>query len=147
MAFQENPKRIAWRAHLRASPACVYEILSSDHGRARFWAESAAESEGVIHFIFPNGQRWEGKILERRAPEVFSVEYIGGSVARFELADDGKDGTVLTLTDTGVAAAERTEVIAGWVSVLLALKAAVDFDVDLRNHDPHMTWEQGFVEN
>jgi hypothetical protein len=30
----------------------------------------------------------------------------------------------------------QVEVIAGWASVLLALKAAVDFGADLRNHDP-----------
>ena len=51
------------------------------------------------------------------------------------------------LTDAGVPAADRVEVTAGWVSVLMALKAAVDFSVDLRNHDPLRTWDQGFVEN
>ncbi len=75
------------------------------------------------------------------------VSIFGGSIARFELSDDGKGGTLLTFTDTGVAAEERTEVIAGWVSVLLALKAAVDFDVDLRNHDANMAWDQGFHDN
>ncbi len=39
----------------------------------------------------------------------------------------------------GVPEEDRTEVIAGWVSVLMALKAAVDFSVDLRNHDPVRT--------
>jgi predicted nucleic acid-binding Zn ribbon protein len=33
------------------------------------------------------------------------------------------------------------------VSVLMALKAAVDFSVDLRNHDPDRTWDHGYVEN
>ena len=51
------------------------------------------------------------------------------------------------LTEAGVPQAERVEVMAGWVSVLLALKAAVDFGVDLRNHDPQRTWEQGYAEN
>jgi len=81
------------------------------------------------------------------APTLFAVEYIGNSIAQFEMTDDGKGGTLVTLTDTGVTAEERTDVIAGWVSVLLALKAAVDFDIDLRNHDPSLTWDHGFVEN
>ena len=55
--------------------------------------------------------------------------------------------TDLTLTDEGVPQADRTEVIAGWVSVLLALKASVDFDVDLRSHGRKRTWDEGFVEN
>jgi hypothetical protein len=33
------------------------------------------------------------------------------------------------------------------VSVLLALKAAVDFSVDLRNHDAGRTWCSGYVDN
>jgi hypothetical protein len=41
----------------------------------------------------------------------------------------------------------RLEVIAGWVSVQLALKAAVDFGVDLRTHDPARSWDQGYAEN
>jgi hypothetical protein len=36
--------------------------------------------------------------------------------------------------------------LAGWVSVLLALKAAVDFGVDLRNSDPARRWEDGYVD-
>ena len=45
-----------------------------------------------------------------------------------------------------VPAAWRHEHRAGWVSVLLALKAAVDFAVDLRNRDPDRTWEDGYVD-
>lgn len=33
------------------------------------------------------------------------------------------------------------------VSVFLALKAAADFGVDLRNHDPSRSWSQGYAEN
>jgi len=29
----------------------------------------------------------------------------------------------------------------------MALKAAIDFDVDVRSHDPQRTWDQGFVDN
>ena len=56
-------------------------------------------------------------------------------------------GTELTLTDSGVPDAEWEATLAGWVSVLLALKAAADFGVDLRNHDARRTWEQNFVDN
>ena len=140
--FQPSEAIILWRLHLRVSPWRVYEMLSTDQGRTRFWAESAMEKDGIIHFIFPNGQHWQAKIVANITPTLFAVEYIGNSIARFELADDGKGGTLLTLADTGVAPEERIEVIAGWVSVLLALKAAVDFDVDLRNHDSNIS--QGY---
>ena len=60
---------------------------------------------------------------------------------------DGSGGADLTLTDQGISAADRVEVISGWVSVLMALKASVDFGIDLRNHDPKRTWDQDYVEN
>lgn len=145
MPFQSDPACIRWR--LRSPPGAVYEMLSTDRGRAQFWAESAVELDGEIHFIFPNGAEWRGKVLEREPSRRFSIVYCGNSVATLELVDDGAGGTDLTLTDAGVPAEDRTEVIAGWVSVLMALKAAVDFGVDLRNHDPRRTWDDGYVEN
>jgi uncharacterized protein YndB with AHSA1/START domain len=133
--------------HLSAPPGEVYRALATDEGRARFWAEATTESNGRLRFDFPGGQRWEGRIVERNPPFRFAVEYIGGSVATFELRGDGRGGTDLTLTDEGVPAEEWAETFAGWVSVLLALKAAVDFGVDLRNHDGRRTWGDGFVDN
>ena len=122
-------------------------MLASDEGRARFWAESAVEKGGLIRFLFPNGQRWQGEILAQQSPRLFRVVYFGGSVVTFVLEEDGAGGTDLRLTDEGVADEFRCEVIAGWVSVLMALKAAVDYGVDLRNHDRARTWENGFVDN
>ena len=61
--------------------------------------------------------------------------------------DDGPGGTDLKLTDSGIPPADRTEVIAGWVSVLIALKGAADFDIDLRCHDPARSWEAGYADN
>jgi uncharacterized protein YndB with AHSA1/START domain len=139
--------RVSWRVHLDSAPAAVYGLLSTAAGRGRFWAESAEEHDGVIEFRFSNGTVWRGRVLEREPARRFVVEYFGGSQATFECATDGAGGTDVTLTETGIAPAEWQENRAGWVSVLLALKAAADFGVDLRNHDPARTWEAGFVDN
>ena len=147
MIFQSDPDIIHWRLHLKSSPQTVYQKLSTNEGRAAFWAESAIEQNGVIHFVFPNQAEWKGRILEKVPLRKFGVEYYGGSITTFELESDGSSGTDLTLTDQGVPQEDRTEVIAGWVSVLMALKASVDFGVDLRNHDPDRTWDEGYVEN
>jgi uncharacterized protein YndB with AHSA1/START domain len=147
MAFQADPQRISWRLHLASPPARVYQLLATDEGRARFWAESAQETNGVITWRWPNGMTGQGRILERHPPQRFVVEYLGGSIVTFDLRDDGAGGTDLALTDAGVADEWRDETIAGWVSVLMALKAAADFSVDLRNHDPQRTWDEGFVDN
>ena len=39
----------------------------------------------------------------------------------------------------------RIQTVAGWVKVLMSPKAAVDFGVDLRNHDLDRTWDDGFL--
>jgi uncharacterized protein YndB with AHSA1/START domain len=138
---------IKWSLHLASPPEAVYAMLATDEGRARFWAESAVEHDGVISFVFPGSYRWEGPILEKGEPRRFKLIYFGGSTSTFDLTPDGKGGTDLTLIDEGVPDADQIEVYAGWVSVLMALKAAVDFGVDLRNHDGERTWEHGFADN
>ena len=37
--------------------------------------------------------------------------------------------------------------IAGWVSVLMAMKAYVDHGVDLRNHNENRVWSNGYADN
>ena len=147
MTFQDDPSIICWKIHLKSSPQIVYGKLSTNEGRAAFWAESAIEQDEIIHFIFPNQAEWKGKILEKNPPRKFKVEYYGGSITTFELESDGVNGTDLILTDQGIPQEDRVEVIAGWVSVLMALKASVDFGVDLRTHDPKRTWDEGYAEN
>ncbi|MCI0611315.1 MAG: SRPBCC domain-containing protein [Anaerolineae bacterium] len=147
MTFQSNPDIIHWKIHLKSSPYAVYQKLSTNEGRASFWAESAIERDGIIHFVFPNQAEWKGRILEKDPPRKFKAEYYGNSITTFELNPDGSGGTDLTLTDQGVPEEDRTEVIAGWVSVVMALKASVDFGIDLRNHDPNRTWDEGYAEN
>jgi uncharacterized protein YndB with AHSA1/START domain len=147
MSFQPDPNLIRWRLHLASPPGRVFEFLATDEGRARFWAESAVEREGVIHFIFPGGQRWQGQVLVSDPPRLFKLVYYGGSTTTFRLEEDDFGGTNLTLTDEGVPAEDHWEVAAGWVSVLMALKAAVDFGADLRNHDPEHSWDQGYADN
>jgi uncharacterized protein YndB with AHSA1/START domain len=146
MAFQADPNCIVWRLHLTSPPEEVYRILSTEEGCARFWAEKADERDESIFFRFPNGLEYRGRIVESSRPATFAVEYFG-SIATFRLSGDENRGTDLTLTNEGVPQEDRAETAAGWVSVLMALKAAVDFGVDLRNHDPMRTWDQGYADN
>jgi uncharacterized protein YndB with AHSA1/START domain len=140
MAFQPDSDRIVWRVHIDAPIERVYDALSTDAGRAGFWAESAIERRGVIRFVFPDGSEYASRVLHAERPHEFALEYFGSSVT-FRLSG----ATDVELID--LRTADRTEVTAGWVSVLLQLKASVQFGVDLRNHDPARSWEAGFVEN
>ena len=146
MPFQDDPNLIRWRLHLSSPPEAVYELIATNEGRARFWAESAPEQQGHILFRFLNRLEWRALILDQKPPTLFSLDYFDSSTS-FELHDDGMGGTDLILIDRDVPVKHRAEVVAGWVSVLLALKAAVDFNIDLRNHDPDRTWDQGFCNN
>lgn len=145
MPFQPDPETIRWRLRLRSPPEAVYEMLATDEGRAAFWAESAEARDGVIHFRFVNGMEDRSPIREARPPTRFALEYFDSEVV-FDLDSDGEGGTDLTLTNTGFHPDERDELLAGWLNVLLPLKAAVDFGVDLRNHDPDRTWDRGYAD-
>ena len=125
----------------------VFEFLSTDQGRARFWAESAIETNGAIDFVFPGGETWRGEVLETVTDRRYQVEYYGGTITTFDLEPDGQGGTELVLTDEGVAAGDAIDVEAGWVSVLMALKAAVDHGVDLRNHRPDRSYREKYADN
>ena len=139
-------KDIHWKLHLKSSPEKVFAFLSTDEGRTRFWAESTTEKEGFIHFKFMNGLEYRGRKLVAQSPYRFEVDYFQTRV-EFQLAGDNTGGTDLSLCNYQVPPHEYEEVRAGWLSVLLALKAAVDFGVDLRNHDRTRTWDQGYVDN
>lgn len=136
---------IRWKMHIKAPPTAVFDALDSDAGRAAFWAETACEIDGEVEFRFINGIVTRAKVLDRRPPEVLVLEYFG-SPARFELRPDGADGTDLTLTHTHVDEAEWHEVHAGWLNVLFPLKAYLEFGIDLRNHDPSRSWDQGYAD-
>ena len=147
MTFQPNPDAIEWRLHLRAAPATVFDMLATAEGRRQFWAESADESNRTIEFRFPDGSTLLSRVIELVRPNRFTIEYFGGATVRFECTPDDSGGTDLRLRETGTPPAERTENIAGWVSVLLCLKAAADYGVDLRDHDPERTWASGYAAN
>lgn len=136
---------IRWRMHLPAPPERVFQALDSAEGRASFWAVSAIEYGGEIEFRFSNGFVFRGRVLERRPSQILTIDYFGGA-ARFELSPDGRGGTDLLLTHNGIGLDEWNEVHAGWLNVLFPLKAWLAFGVDLRNHDPERSWDNGYAD-
>jgi uncharacterized protein YndB with AHSA1/START domain len=133
-----EPREITWRLHLKSPPRTVHAMLTTDTGRQRFWAEKSIEKDGQIDFRFIDGMTLTCRILENNPSKRFTFEYFGGSIVTIELTDDGAGGTDLTLHAQRVRYAEEWP---GWVSVLLALKAAVDYSIDIRNHDVERTWD------
>lgn len=142
-------RTLEWRLHLTSPPEKVHDMLASAKGRARFWAESAetvGEYADKIAFHFANGDELGSTVVENSPPHQFAVTYWAQNKLTFTLEDDGRGGTDLTMREFSVPkdSADRDEM--RWISVLLALKAAVDFNVDLRNHDADRTWDGGFVD-
>lgn len=146
MSFQSEPYTLRWKMHFASSREQVFAALATASGRARYWAESAPEIDGEITFHILNYEPFSGRILHREEPSLFTLEYFGTVVA-FSLHDDGHGGTDLSLLATEVDESGRMEMAAGWVSVLMAMKAAVDHGVDLRNHDAARAWAGGYADN
>ena len=143
MSSEDNPSEIVWRLHLMAPRQRVFDLLSTDQGRASFWAQRTEQEGDEILFHFINGETLRSRVLESTPIERFSLTYFNGSVVTFELRDAGP-GTDLLLRESGNQIEENR---AGWVSVLLNLKARADHGIDLRNHDPQRTWSEGYVDN
>lgn len=146
MSFQSELGVIRWKLHFMSARETVYDALATDDGRARFWAESAPEVNEVITFHILGYDPSPGNILQRDRPNLFKLEYFG-TIVEFGLRDDGAGGTDLLLTATQVDEAFRMEMVAGWISVLMSMKAAVDHGVDLRNHSELRSWNNGYVDN
>jgi uncharacterized protein YndB with AHSA1/START domain len=146
MPFQAEPGVVRWRMHFRSPPSKVFDARASEAGRARYWAESAPEVDGVITFHILSYEPFSGRVLSRKEPSLFKIEYFG-TIVELSLASDGAGGTDLSLVASQVDESIRMEMVAGWVSVLMAMKAAVDHDVDLRNHDRSRAWSNGYADN
>jgi uncharacterized protein YndB with AHSA1/START domain len=135
---------IDWRVHFAASCETVWQAWTTDAGRGRFWAETSRTVEVGFDLSFLNGEALRVEVVEARAPELLIFRYFGGSTVTLDFAPDGRGGCDLRLREVG--APDPTDNRAGWVSVLLGCKAAVDFGVDLRSHDSARSWDEGFVD-
>ena len=104
------------------------------------------EIDGEVHFEFINGESYAGRILGNEPPSFWSVDYFGWPV-EFRMSSDGSGGTDLEMRHLGLDSQARDQVNAGWLNVLLPMKAYVDHGVDLHNHDPSRSWDQRYVDH
>ena len=143
----ESGQVLKWQLQLQAPIEAVFELLVTDAGRERFWVEESRQRGEALDFRFSGGETLRCPVLEVCPPTRFRLGYFEGSELCFELTDTNP-GTHLQLTESGLSGPDHyAENRAGWVSVLMALKARADFGVDLRNHDPRRSWAQGYPDN
>jgi len=146
MSFQEKENRIEWKVHFASAIEKVYEFLSTDEGRGKFWAEETKEENEFIEFQILNYPKYKAKVLEKKINSLFKLIYFETEVT-FELLKTDDNGTDLILTAVTPNESVKQEMTAGWVSVLMAMKGAVDFGIDLRNHNSERVWDKGYLDN
>ncbi len=127
-----------WKIHFKSAPSEVYRAISTPLGRSRFWARSAKEKNGVIHFDLPGGRSDDAPIERAVKDNLYVLRYFGRRVTFALSPDESGNGTDLVLTSEHETGSDE------WVSLLLRLKGHVDFGVDLRNHDETRT--EGYVD-
>jgi uncharacterized protein YndB with AHSA1/START domain len=149
--MQVDFDRIHASVKLAASRERVWQALTTPGGITAWWAERAEiqpTDGGLLRLLFPNRRTLDSKVVQCRPQQMLSFVYFGGTRAQFEVDALPEGGTSVTVTDRGFSSQEDyAETLAHWTSVLLALKAHLDFGVDLRNHTPAFNWEHDFVDN
>ena len=146
MSYQEKENTIEWKVHFTSPIEKVYEYLTTDSGRSKYWAEETKEENGIVEFRILNYPKYKSRIIEKKPHNLFRLEYFGTDVT-FELTETDDKGTDLYLKALTPNEDVKTEMAAGWISVLMAMKGAVDFGIDLRNHNPERVWENGYLDN
>jgi hypothetical protein len=139
----ESP--IVWRIALASSPERVFEFLDTDQGRERFWAVRSRATPNGFDLTFPGGLHGRVEIVERVVPSRMVIRYFD-SDATFDLRRRDDGGCLFQVTCICDDPDGWLQFHPGWVSWLLILKAAADFDVDLRNGHPDLAWEQHYVD-
>ncbi len=139
-------RSIFWKISLRSDKEKVYQMISTDLGREKFLCEKSVQYDGQIRLSFPNRVSYTCKYFREEENVSFILDYFNSEVV-FKLKENSDGSTDLYLENTQVPSDEYDEVNAGWVSVLMNLKAVVDHNVDLRNHDGSKTWDQGYADN
>jgi hypothetical protein len=142
----ETEKELHLKIYLKTTPENLFQKLTTDDEREKFWAERSVETEGKISFTFPNGMIEHARIIRSIPDRIFEIEYFGSRVL-FEIIPHHENECSLLLKNDRIPAGEFCEHYAGWVSVLMAFKAYVIFGADLRNHAPDLTWDQQYIDN
>ncbi len=124
----------------------MFDFWATDGGREKFWAERSEFRKDKFNLSFPNGNKIECRILNIIPGIALSFTYFNNSQVSVKLSD-ADSGTILHLNEKDIPAENYAENYAGWVSVLMNLKAAADHGIDLRNHDENFIWNKGFIDN
>jgi uncharacterized protein YndB with AHSA1/START domain len=73
----EAERPIVWRLSLASSPERVFELLDTDAGRERFWADRSHATDDGFELEFPGGLTSGVQVLERTPPTRLVIDYLG----------------------------------------------------------------------
>jgi len=79
-----------WRLSPASPPERVFELLDTDEGRVRFWAERSRTVPGGFELEFSGGLTGQVEVVEREPPARMAIRYFGAD-AELELTprEDG----------------------------------------------------------
>ncbi|PWN06026.1 SRPBCC family protein [Rhodohalobacter mucosus] len=145
MKKDKQSSEIVYRICLRSPAERAFTLLTTDRGREAFWAERTEQHDSEIIFHFSNAETLRCRILESTPPHRFSLTYFNDSIVTFDIKKLPTE-TMLQMRETHLSPSDEYQNRAGWVSVLLNLKAQADHGIDLRNHNPDYTWLEGYID-
>ena len=135
---------VNWKISLAAKPEDVFALISSDAGRAAFWAEESRTEGERFLLTFANGAQVDCRVIRLEPPHLISFEYFGGSRIDFRLEANPDGGTDFEVIEA--ATDEWQDNYPGWVAWLYCLKGAADHGITLKSGSPSKTWQKGYVD-
>ncbi len=146
--------RFVERIYINASPERVFNAWTQGRELMRWFpikAESEAKTGGRLYYAWLGDDKLETtyiKVVRNR-----SIEFPFGShgeKVRVKFRKKGS-GCICELeqfdmkTDPKTKASTHLGCATGWAFFLANLKAYLEHGIDLRSHDPKMSYRQGFV--
>ena len=83
----EAPAPVEWKLHLASAPEHVFELLTSDRGRERFWAERSTSSEQAFTLAFARGEQIVCEEVAHSRVRQFAFRYFGATLVEFRLGN------------------------------------------------------------
>jgi len=146
--------RFALKIPIAVSPQKVFRAWTDDKEIVKWFtikAEIEPKKNGNIYFEWLAGDKFSSKVIAVRKNQLFVFPFgNNGEEVEIKIRKWGK-GSICELRQYNMKTTPKARwemhrgCLTGWTFFLTNLKVWLESGLDLRSHDPKMSYEQGFI--